>query len=217
MWLHRPIPILTSFYQAQTYSPLLPRHQPQIVLPNALPDEVRGLPPPRGGAAPARFLLVQSEEQSAPAGRNLGGVILPRVPNATLEIYGVMSVPLGKDGWSSWQGSYLPTGMSDAVKKSIRIHPPANRQELIAAMPSARVMPYLGHKAEAFCILAAEAQALGLPGVFAPLNVLPERVIDGVTGFIRADGEGFAEKSVELLIDDDLWRLQLEARFAISK
>ena len=78
-------------------------------------------------------------------------------------------------------------------------------------MRGARVMPYLGHKAEAFCLAAAEAQALGVPAVFAPVTVLPERVIDGVTGFVRADETEFAERTVALLTDDALWRRQHEA------
>ena len=37
---------------------------------------------------------------------------------------------------------------------------------------------------------------------------LPERVIDGVTGFHRADPAAFAEAAISLLTDDDLWRRQ---------
>jgi glycosyltransferase involved in cell wall biosynthesis len=40
---------------------------------------------------------------------------------------------------------------------------------------------------------------------------LPERVIDGVTGFHRVDPNGFAEAAVSLLSDDGLWRRQHEA------
>ena len=72
-------------------------------------------------------------------------------------------------------------------------------------------MLYLGHKAEAFCLALAEAQALGVPAVIAPVAALPERVIDGVTGFHHADPERFAEAAVSLLTDDGLWRRQHEA------
>ena len=84
----------------------------------------------------------------------------------------------------------------------MRVHPSASRQDLIAAMRASRVMLYLGHKSESFCIAAAEAQALGVPAVFAPVTALPERVIDGVTGFVRADESEFAERAVALLTDD---------------
>jgi len=57
----------------------------------------------------------------------------------------------------------------------------------------------------------AEAQALGVPAVVSPLTVLPERVIDGLTGFVRADADEFADCAVDLLSNDDLWRRQHEA------
>ena len=69
-------------------------------------------------------------------------------------------------------------------------------------------MLYLGHKAEAFCLSVAEAQALGVPAVVAPLTVLPERVIDGLTGFVRGDSAEFAGCAINLLTDDALWRSQ---------
>ena len=74
-------------------------------------------------------------------------------------------------------------------------------------------MLYLGHKVEAFCLALAEAQALGVPAVIAPVAVLPERVIDGVTGFHHADPQQFADAAVSLLNDDALWRRQHEDFF----
>jgi glycosyltransferase involved in cell wall biosynthesis len=209
MWLYRPIPILISFYEAKAYSPTLPRWKPKIVLPHGLPDDVRGHTP-LAAAPPPRAIFASNPTRNL---RRLveiwAELILPRVPNATLEVYGVRGD--GANPWNAWEGSLLPRGMSDAIKASVNIHPSVSRQELIAAMRGARVMPYLGHKAEAFCLAAAEAQALGVPAVFAPVTVLPERVIDGVTGFVRADETEFAERVVALLTDDALWRRQHEA------
>jgi glycosyltransferase involved in cell wall biosynthesis len=211
LWLYHPIPILISLYQAQTYSPVLPPHDPQFVLPHGLPEDVRGhaplphAPPPHAifASNPSRNLhrLVQIWASS----------ILPRVPNAILNIYGIHDLPPGADPWKAWEGGNLPLGMSDAVKASVKVHPPASRQQLIAAMRASRVLLYLGHKAEAFCLAVAEAQALGVPAVLAPVTVLPERVIEGVTGFIRGAPEDFAERAVALLTDDALWRRQHEA------
>ena len=215
MWLYRPIPILISFYEAKAYSPILPRWEPQIVLPHGLPDDVRGLaplaapPPPRAifASNPTRNLcrLVEIWAES----------ILPRVPSATLEVYGVRGD--GANQWNAWEGSLLPRGMSDATKASVNIHPSVSRQELIAAMRGARVMPYLGHKSEAFCLTLAEAQALGLPAVVARIGALPERVIDGVTGFHRDDDAGFAEATIALLTDDALWRRQHESALTLQQ
>ena len=90
----------------------------------------------------------------------------------------------------------------------MRVHRPVPKAELIEAMRAARVMLYLGHKCEAFCLSLAEAQALGVPAVIAPVAALPERVIDGVTGFHHADPAAFADAAVRLMTDDDLWRRQ---------
>jgi glycosyltransferase involved in cell wall biosynthesis len=40
---------------------------------------------------------------------------------------------------------------------------------------------------------------------------VPERVIDGVTGFHRADPQQFADATVAVLTDDALWRKLHEA------
>ena len=86
-----------------------------------------------------------------------------------------------------------------------------SRKALIEAIRSSRVLLYLGHKAEAFCLAVAEAQALGVPAVVGPVAAVPERVIDGVTGFHHADPQRFADAAVSILTDDALWRRQHEA------
>jgi len=216
LWYYRPIPILVSQYQADTYSPFLPR-TPRFLIPLALPDEIRGQPP--RASAPARQAIFASN----PA-RNLrrlveiwAASILPRVPDAVLDVYGVSRLKPGEDAWSAWEGSFLPPGMPEQVKRSVRIHPAAGRRELLDAMRDSRVMLYLGHKSEAFCLSLAEAQALGVPAVIAPVAALRDRVIDGVTGFHRADPERFADAAVSLLTDDALWRRQHEAALRLQQ
>lgn len=211
MWLYRPIPILISQYQAKTYSPFLPRQGQQIVIPLGLPDDLRGYAP--HASPPARRAIFASIPR-----RNLkrlveiwASSILPRVPDAVLEVYGVTQLKPGQDAWTLWEGGLLPAGLPDHVKRSVRVHPSASRRELAEAMRESRVMLYLGDKAEAFCLSVAEAQALGVPAVVAPVSVLPERVIDGVTGFHHADPDRFADATVALLTDDSLWRSQHEA------
>jgi glycosyltransferase involved in cell wall biosynthesis len=84
-------------------------------------------------------------------------------------------------------------------------------------MRRSRAMIYLGHKTEAFCLTLAEAQALGVPCVVAPIAVLPERVIDGVTGFVRGDDDSFAQAALSLANDDRLWRQQHEAALKLQQ
>ena len=210
-WWYRPIPILMALYQARTYSPFLPRWKPLIVLPLGLPDDIRGYP--ALDQAPARRAIFASNPQ-----RNLrrlveiwASLILPRVPGAVLDVYGVHSLAPDQDAWAAWEGRLLPSGLAPEVKASVAIHPSQSRSQLTQAMRRSRVMLYLGHKAEAFCLSVAEAQALGVPAVVSSASVLPERVIDNVTGFVRDDDQAFADAAVALLGDDALWRNQHEA------
>ena len=210
-WWYRPIPVLTSLYQAQTYSGLLPKRDPHIVLPHGLPEDVRGSPPLKTAPAPTAIFVSNPQRNLRRLVEIWASSILPRVPEATFHVYGVNGLAPDEDAWAVWAGRMLPQGMSDEVKRSVRIFPPQSREQLVQAMRGARVLLYLGHKAEAFCIGVAEAQALGVPAVVAPVTVLPERVIDNVTGFVRGDETEFANAAVALLTDDQLWRHQHEA------
>jgi glycosyltransferase involved in cell wall biosynthesis len=217
MWWYRPIPVLMSLYQAHTYSRLLPRRDPQIVIPHGLPDDIRGLPPL--SAPPPPHAIFASDPT-----RNLYAVvsiwaerILPKCPNAILDIYGVHGVKDGEDPWTVWGGKFLPANLSAAQRESIKIHPSVTRAELIAAMRQSRAMLYLGHKTEAFCLSVAEAQALGVPAVLAPTTCLPERIVDGVTGFLRSDPQSFADAAISLLSDDAVWRHHHEAALRLRQ
>ena len=164
MWLYRPIPILISRYQADTYSPFLPRRDPDIVIPHGLPDDVRGRavrPTP-----PARRAIFASNPQ-----RNLrrlveiwAASILPRVPEAILDVYGVNALQAGENPWKSWEGSVLPPGMPDHVQRSVRVHPPVGRQELIDAMRDSRVHALSGTQIRSFLSLSCRGAGLGRAG-----------------------------------------------------
>lgn len=211
MWLRRPLPVLESRYQVDCYSPMLPRRGRHVLIPLGLADDVRGCG--TLGFVPARRAIFASNPQ-----RNLRRLveiwatsILPNVPDAVLDVYGVNGLRPGDDAWNAWEGGMLPPGLPREVKSSVRVHPTVDRAELIAAMRASRAMLYLGHKCEAFCLSLAEAQALGVPAVIAPVAALPERVIDGVTGFHHSDPQAFAGAAISLLTDDSLWRRQHEA------
>jgi glycosyltransferase involved in cell wall biosynthesis len=143
--------------------------------------------------------------------------IWPRCPGAIFKVYGITDLKPGEDAWQRWQGTLLPADVSPAAKASVRIHATASRADLNAALRSSRAMLYLGHKVEAFCLAVAEAQAMGVPAVVTPLTVLPERVTDNVTGFVRKDPDEFANAAVALLSDDALWRRQHEAALRLKQ
>ena len=217
MWRHRPTPILMSRYQVGDYWPTLPRHGPLAVIPLPLPDDVRGrtplaTPPPR------RAVFASSPQRNLKALVEIWArEILPKVPDAVLDVYGVHRLQPGQDAWTEWAGALLPAGMPGAVKASVVVHPTAPRPALLEAVRNARAMLYLGHKCEAFCLSLAEAQAMGTPAVVAPVAVLPERVVDGVTGFHRMGAAAFGEAAVRLLTDDALWRAQHEAALKLQQ
>jgi len=217
MWRYKPTPILMSQSQVRDYWPVLPRRGELTVIHLPLPEDVRGRPPL--AEPPPRRAIFASNPQ-----RNLRALvqiwadqILPHAPDAKLDVYGVHRLTEGQDAWTEWAGTLLPANMPDAVKASVIVHPSAPRAALIEAMRGARVMLYLGHKCEAFCMSLAEAQALGVPAVIAPISALPERVIDGVTGFHHADPAEFARAAVRLLTDDELWRKQHEAALELQQ
>jgi glycosyltransferase involved in cell wall biosynthesis len=56
-----------------------------------------------------------------------------------------------------------------------------------------------------------------VPAVVRPIAVLPERVRDGVTGFVAPDDETFARRAIALLTDDRLWREQHEAALRLQQ
>ena len=208
MWRHRPVPILMSQAQVRDYWPTLPRRGPLAVIPLPVPPDVRALSPLTAPPPPRAIFASNPQRNLAPLVEIWARAILPQVPGAVLDVYGVHNLTAEQDAWTEWSGSLLPAGMPDAVKASVRVHPTAPRPDLLRAMRDARAMLYLSHKCEAFCLSLAEAQALGTPAVIAPVAAAAERVIDGLTGFHRADPTAFADAAVRLLTDDDLWRRQ---------
>jgi glycosyltransferase involved in cell wall biosynthesis len=217
MWLHRPIPVLMSQIQVRDYWRLLPHSGDATLIHLPMQDDVRGRPP-LAAPPPARAIFASNPQRNLRALVEIwADLILPRVPGAVLDVYGVNDLQPGQDAWTEWAGTLLPANASDAVRASVKVHPSAPRAGLLEAMRGARVMLYLGHKCEAFCLSLAEAQALGTPAVIAPVAALPERVIDGVTGFHRADPAAFADAAVRLLTDDQLWRSQHEAALRLQQ
>jgi hypothetical protein len=217
MWRYMPTPILMSRSQVRDYWPVLPRRARMSVIHLPLPDDVRGRPP-LADPPPRRAIFASNPQRNLRALVQIwADQILPNAPDAKLDVYGVHQLAEGQDAWTEWAGTLLPPNMPDAVKASVIVHPSAPRAALLEAMRGARVMLYLGHKCEAFCMSLAEAQALGVPAVIAPVAALPERVIDGVTGFHHADPAKFARAAVRLLNDDALWRSQHEAALKLQQ
>ncbi len=221
MWLYRPLPVFVSRFQVGAYGRYLPKPDPALVIPFGLPDAVRGRPP-LDAPPPPRAVFASNPM------RDLKWLlevwqrrILPQVPGAELHIYGIRDYKHRyADRWEETRerlGRFVPDGYSAEASRSLFPHPPARREELWDSLYSSRVMLYGGHHVEAFCLAVAEAQALGVPAVVRPIAVMPERVRDGITGFVAPDDESFARRAVELLEDDALWRRQHMAALSLQQ
>jgi glycosyltransferase involved in cell wall biosynthesis len=91
------------------------------------------------------------------------------------------------------------------------VHPPLAKEALAKELGKSRVMLYRGDPGETFCLAIGEAQAVGLPCVVQDIGCVAERVIDGETGYVARDDDGFARAAIALLADDALWRRQSDA------
>jgi glycosyltransferase involved in cell wall biosynthesis len=215
MWWHRPLPVFTSQHQVDIYSPVLPKLGDPVVIHSGLPDDIRGLAPLASPPPPEAVFASNPQRNLYSLLQIWAERILPRRPDASFHVYGVHELKEGDDPWRAWAG--LLPDLPLAARASVCFHPTASREELMAAVRRSRVMLYLGHKVEAFCFALAEAQAMGVPAVVAPVAAVPERVVDGVTGYIHADPQKFADAALAILSDDALWRRQHEAALKLQQ
>src|SRR5690348_424965 len=133
MWLHRPIPILMSQAQVADYWPVLPKPGPLTVIPLPTPADVAAVPP-LGAPPPPRAIFASNPQRNLKALVEIWARgVLPNVPGAVLDVYGVHALRPDQDAWAEWAGSNLPAGMPDAVRASVRVHPTAPRPQLLAA------------------------------------------------------------------------------------
>jgi glycosyltransferase involved in cell wall biosynthesis len=221
LWRYRPWPVFVSDVQAAAYRWWLPRARHGLVIPFGLPDAVRGHPP-LPAAPPPRAIFASNPQRDLRWHTALWAqAILPRVPHAELHIHGIRDYAYRYgEPWeetAAHLGQFLPADLSLAARRSLRPHPPLPQDALWQAMRECRLFLYAGHRVETFCLSAAEAQALGVPAVVKRIGVMPERVRDGVTGFVAEDDEAFARHAVALLTDDALWRRQHAASLRLQQ
>lgn len=68
-----------------------------------------------------------------------------------------------------------------------------------------RVIILPGHKAELYCLAAAEAQELCIPIVTMGIGSLSERVEHNMTGLIAKNREQFSDYIIDIFSNDDMW------------
>lgn len=79
------------------------------------------------------------------------------------------------------------------------------QSNLIRDLLASKMMLVPGHKAELFCLAAEEARELCLPLITLGIGSLKERVDHGKTGFIAKNYSEFAQYTLDLFQQDDLY------------
>lgn len=134
--------------------------------------------------------------------------IEPNVPGAELHVFsGAATYGAAGARKSSEMATILERAKS-LEGQGVRLRDPVQKAQLIDELRVSRVMLYRGDINETYCAAVAEAQAMGVPAVLQPIGSMPERVVDGKTGFIAADDAAFGEAACKVLTDDNLWTTQ---------
>ena len=77
---------------------------------------------------------------------------------------------------------------------------------MIRDLIKSKVLLVPGHKAELYCIAAEEARELCIPIVTLGIGSLSERVEHGITGFIAKNTVEFADYTLKIFNDYDVWK-----------
>ena len=144
-------------------------------------------------------------------------LIHPQMPNARLSIY---SAVLSK----GIKGEEIPEGMLPileqvmaAVKANVVILDPRNDEGMAQAYRDARVHLYPGDAGDFACWTLAESQAAGVPAVARGLGGVDERLDNGSTGYIVPDDTAFANVTLQILGNDDVYKTLSEAARAVAR
>ena len=81
-----------------------------------------------------------------------------------------------------------------------------DKKSMLKDLLKSKVMLVPGHKGELYCIAAEEARELCIPIITLGIGSLSERVEHGVTGFIAKDNEEFANYTLRIFNDINLWK-----------
>ena len=81
-----------------------------------------------------------------------------------------------------------------------------NKISMVQDMLKSKVLLVPGHKGELFCIAAEEARELCIPIITLGIGSLSERVEHGITGFIAKNHDEFAEFTLNIFNNHNLWK-----------
>tara|TARA_B100001063_G_scaffold190877_1_gene181802 strand:+ start:2634 stop:3608 length:975 start_codon:yes stop_codon:yes gene_type:complete len=106
------------------------------------------------------------------------------------------------------QSIELYTTPSDIVdnKYNIFARKFGDKLSMVKDLLKSKVFLVPGHKGELYCIAAEEARELCIPIITLGIGSLSERVHHGKTGFIAKNKEEFANYTLKIFNDNNLWK-----------
>jgi hypothetical protein len=209
----RPIIVFSGAYHASTYPSWAPSGGRREI-PYGVAEIFRTTAPAEAPPPPRAIFT------SNPL-RSLGWLldiwetrIHPQVPAAELRVFsGTATYGAMGDQKAAAMNTVLDRARA-LSGRGVVLHAPVPKDTLVGEMAMARVYLYRGDANETYCASAAEAQAMGVPGVVEDIGSMRERIDDGETGFVVADEAAFAAAAVRLLTDNALWSAQHAAALA---
>jgi glycosyltransferase involved in cell wall biosynthesis len=81
-----------------------------------------------------------------------------------------------------------------------------DKTKMVKDLLKSKVLLVPGHKGELYCIAAEEARELCIPIITLGIGSLSERVEHGITGFIAKTPEEFADYTLKIFNDENLWK-----------
>lgn len=213
LWRWRPTVVFIGAYHAETLPGWVPDGG-RAVIPYGVGETFRSAAPATEAPAP-RAIFTSNPLRGLDRLLELWSAdIRPRVPGAELHVFSG-SATYGRVGDAKAEAMNTVLDRARALSdQGVVLRDPVPKETLVGELRASRVMLYRGDLNETFCAAVAEAQALGVPAVVCRVGSLSERVIDGETGYVAGDDAAFAERAVDLLSDDALWRRQHEAALA---
>ena len=104
----------------------------------------------------------------------------------------------------------IPKTKIDLNKNNVISRERGSQKLLIDDLLSSKVFLIPGHKAELFCLAAEEAKELCIPIITLGIGCLAERVEHGLTGFIAKNEKEFADYTIKLFNDENLYKQMRE-------
>lgn len=189
LWRHRPAAVFCGAEQARAHLPFSSR----ATLPHGLPPTILSAPPAEAPPGPCALFISQAYRGLADMIGLWRTRIAPALPGARFVAH---IAPAD-----------MPRYRALAAKTpSIAILPRVENAEMPGLLRGARLVFAPGHRAETFCLAAAEAIAMGVPVLTYGIGALKHRVRHGQTGFICRSPAEMATHAKTLLTSDALWR-----------